>query len=460
MAKMHADEFEIDISLVQRLLSKQFPSWAHLPLKPVRSAGTDNALFRLGDEMVVRLPRIGWAVNDVNKECQWLPKLAPLLPISIPTPLGKGIPAEEYPWPWSIYRWLEGRNPTVGHIPDPALLISDLTTFIRALHKIDLPGGPPSNRGGPLEKQDIETRKAIQALDGMVDIDAVTALWEAALQTPPWTKPPVWVHGDLSPGNLLMEDGRLSAVIDFGNLGIGDPACDMIIAWNFLPAYMRETFRTALEVDDATWERGRGWALSNALIALPYYKETNPVLASNARHVIQEVTEAHKRSTFHFAPAKSSQRTLIHRWLEQKYIQEWIHGVGLQNTLNGLEQFFQGEPSTTYWIGYYNETPFAFLITSPEGDEAITLDLFICDLNYVGKGLAVPMIQEFLTSQFPTVKKVLIDPEATNARAIHVYKKAGFKIVGEFIATWHPVPHYQMELEMQNLLNLKENDLI
>lgn len=143
--------------------------------------------------------------------------------------------------------------------------------------------------------------------------------------------------------------------------------------------------------------------------------------------------------------------SLVHEWLLQPHIAEWIYGIGLQNTLNGLEEFFHGEPSTTYWIGYDKDIPFAFLITSPEGNDATTLDLFICNLNYLGKGIAVPMIQEFLISQFPNIKRVLIDPEATNKRAIHVYQKVGFKIIGEFIASWHPVPHYQMELYMKNL---------
>jgi RimJ/RimL family protein N-acetyltransferase len=154
---------------------------------------------------------------------------------------------------------------------------------------------------------------------------------------------------------------------------------------------------------------------------------------------------------FHFSPVKSSQRTLLHEWFEQPHIKEWMHGVGLQNTLNGLEKFFQGESSTTYWIGYDKDIPFTFLITSPEGEDATTLDLFICDLNYLGKGLAVSMIRKFLTDHFSHMKKVLIDPEATNSRAIHVYKKVGFKVIGEFIASWHPVPHYQMELDMEEI---------
>jgi RimJ/RimL family protein N-acetyltransferase len=156
---------------------------------------------------------------------------------------------------------------------------------------------------------------------------------------------------------------------------------------------------------------------------------------------------------FRFAPAEPSQRELLHRWFEQPHIKEWLHGVGLQNTLNGLEKFFLRQSSTTYWIGYDNAIPFAFLITSPEGEHVTTLDLFICNLDYLGKGLSVPMIRQFLIDHFSHMHKVLIDPEASNARAIHVYKKVGFKVTGEFIASWHPVPHYQMELNMVELFN-------
>ena len=451
MTKMHLDEFHIDIALVHKLISEQFPDWAVLPLKPVPSAGTDNALYRLGDSMVVRLPRIDWAVENIDKEFKWISEIAPFLQVSIPAPIRKGLPTKYYPWPWAIYSWLEGSNPHLDCVPES--FIDDLVVFIQTLHKIDLPKGPLSNRGVPLQERDIETRNAIKQLEGMIDTKAVTSIWEDVLKVPKWSKAPVWTHGDLSPGNLLMKNNRLSGVIDFGNLGIGDPACDLIVAWNLLPVHMREAFCKRLGVDHATWERGRGWALSIALIQLPYYKDTNPTLAENARHVIEElIKDAQNQVVFHFAPAKASQRLLLHEWLVQSHIKEWIHGVGLQNTLTGLEQFFIGESETTYWIGYDKGIPFAFLITSPEGNDAITLDLFICDVNYLGKGLAVPMIQEFLIRHFPNIKKVLIDPEATNIRAIHVYKKVGFKVVGEFIASWHPVPHYQMELYMSDLL--------
>ncbi|HEY0071201.1 MAG TPA: aminoglycoside phosphotransferase family protein [Chloroflexia bacterium] len=303
--KMHDDEVETDVSLVRRLLAAQFPHWADLPIQPVRSAGTDNAIYRLGDDMAVRLPRIHWATAQADKEHRWLPRLAPLLPLAIPVPLAMGAPGEGYPWHWSVYRWLEGENATMERIANPRQAATDLAQFITALHSIDPTGGPPPGphnfgRGEPLAMRDSHTREAIATLQeqGTLDADtlaAVTAAWEAALQTPAWHGPPVWVHGDLQSGNLLAVQGRLSAVIDFGGLGVGDPAVDLIVAWNLLSAETRDVFRTALPVDDATWARGRGWALSVGLIALPYYHITNPVLAGIARHSINEVLADHKR---------------------------------------------------------------------------------------------------------------------------------------------------------------------
>ena len=291
---LHGGEVDTDVSLAGRLLAAQFPQWADLPIEPVASAGTDNALYRLGGDMVVRLPRIEWAVESVDREHRWLPRLAPLLPVAIPVPLGRGRPAEGYPWPWSVYRWLEGGNPAIDRLADPGLLARDLAEFIAALRGIDPTDGPPAGRSGPLAMRDAPTRSAIEALRGMVDTGALTAAWDAALRTPGWPGAPVWVHSDLAPGNVLLVNGRLSAVIDFSGLGVGDPACDVPVAWNLLPAGTRNVFRAALRVDDATWARGRGWALSVALIQLPYYRDTNPVLAANARHVIHEVLADHK----------------------------------------------------------------------------------------------------------------------------------------------------------------------
>jgi aminoglycoside phosphotransferase (APT) family kinase protein len=297
--KMHSDEVDTDVSLVGRLLAGQFPQWADLPIEPVRSAGTDNALYRLGEDMVVRLPRIHWATGQVEKEQCWLPRLAPHLPLAIPVPLAMGVPVADYPWHWSVYRWLAGETATVEPVADLRQAATDLALFIAALQRIDPTGGPPpgphnSSRGEPLALRDAQTRTAIASLHGMLDTGAVTAAWEAALAAPAWQGPPVWIHGDLQAGNLLARQGRLSAVIDFGCLGVGDPACDLQVAWNFLSAETRDIFRAALSVDAATWARGRGWALSVGLIALPYYRDTNPILAGISRRAIDEILADHE----------------------------------------------------------------------------------------------------------------------------------------------------------------------
>ncbi len=283
--KMHADEADIDVPLVRRLVAAQFPDWADLPVEPVASAGTDNAMFRLGADLAVRLPRIAGAVRTIAVEQEWLPRLAGRLPVAVPMPVGAGVPADGYPWPWSICRWLPGENPSTG---GPGLA-KELAAVVTALRGIDPAGAPRSGRGVPLATRDAPTRAAIEASTGLIDVDAVTAVWEDTLRLPEWQGPPTWAHTDLSPGNVLVADGRLTAVIDWSIAGVGDPTVDLIVAWNLLPATARPTFRAALAVDDDTWLRGRGWALSISLIQLPYYQHTNPVLAENSRHVIREV---------------------------------------------------------------------------------------------------------------------------------------------------------------------------
>ena len=297
--KMHANEVTTDVDLVRRLLAGQFPQWANLPIRSVPSAGTDNALYRLGDDLVVRMPRIHWATGQIEMERRLLPYLAPHLPLAIPAPLAVGEPAEGFPWRWSIYRWLEGDNATLDRLADPGQAARDLAHFIHALQAVDPTGGPQPapetlGRGVPLATRDARTREAIASLDGMIDTRAATAAWEAALVAPVWQGPPVWLHGDLQSGNLLAVDGRVTAVIDFGAMAIGDPACDLMVAWNLFTARSRAAFREAIGVDDATWARGRGWGLSPALIALPYYRETNPGLAAIARHAIAEVLTEHE----------------------------------------------------------------------------------------------------------------------------------------------------------------------
>jgi aminoglycoside phosphotransferase (APT) family kinase protein len=286
---MHTDEVLTDVALVRRLLAAQFPEWAALPIERVPSSGTDNALYRLGDDMVVRLPRIDWAAKDVETDARWLPVLAPRLPVELPELLAHGKPAESYPWDWGVYKWLEGENPVVGSLVSPEVLAMDIARFVTALRELDVPGAPPGSRGAPLATRDAETRTAIAELDGTIDTDSVTPVWDGALQVRPWPGPPIWTHGDLLRGNLLLRDGRLTGVIDWSGAGVGDPAADLIAAWSVLPADAREILREELAVDDAMWLRGRGLALSVALLQVPYYRETNPELAGNGLHIIDQV---------------------------------------------------------------------------------------------------------------------------------------------------------------------------
>ncbi|MEV5281546.1 aminoglycoside phosphotransferase family protein [Streptomyces sp. NPDC051994] len=286
----------IDDGLVRRLIAGRFPQWAGLAVERFASGGTVNAMYRLGDSMVVRLPLVEGGAGDVAAERRWLPRLAPRLPTAVPEVLGAGEPAEGYPWPWSVYGWRAGQNPEAGALTEPLLLAQDLAAFVTAMRSITLPGAPKAHRGGPLASLDASTRAAIEELRAIpeegVDCDAVEALWRDALRAPGHDGPPVWLHADLMPGNLLVDDGgRLTSVIDFGCLGMGDPACDLFPAWNLLPPAAREVFREALGVDEAAWKRGRARTLSQALIALPWYRTRNAAMARNARHVIRAVLE-------------------------------------------------------------------------------------------------------------------------------------------------------------------------
>lgn len=287
---MHEGELVPDACLVRRLLGEQFPGWADWPVEPVPSSGTVNALYRLGDDLVVRLPRIEWALAGAEREREWLPRLAPLLPVEVPALLAVGEPGAEYPWSWAVYRWLAGANPAFGGSARADPLAADLAELVRAFQRIEF-AGPASGRGAALATRDEETRAALTALAPMIDTSTAGQAWNAALRLPQWQGRPVWIHGDLLPGNMLVDDGHLVGVLDFEAVGVGDPACDLIPAWAVLPRVSRTRFRDAVGVDDATWGRGRGWALSIGLIALPYYIETNPPFAALARHMIREVLE-------------------------------------------------------------------------------------------------------------------------------------------------------------------------
>jgi aminoglycoside phosphotransferase (APT) family kinase protein len=248
--------------------------------------------------MAVRLPSGPWYALQVAKEQKWLPRLAPLLPLPIPVPLAMGLPAEGYPWHWSVYRWLEGETASSERIADLRQFATELAQFLVALQRIDATGGPIPGRhnffrGGLLTVYDAETRQAIAALDGKIDTDAASEVWEVALKAT-WHGSPVWFHGDVAAGNLLVKEGRLSAVIDFGTSGVGDPSCDLAIAWTLFEGESRDAFRAALQLDDATWARGRGWTLWKALITLAEHIDTNPLEAGRARRVIDEVLADHE----------------------------------------------------------------------------------------------------------------------------------------------------------------------
>ncbi|NQX25849.1 aminoglycoside phosphotransferase family protein [Microbacteriaceae bacterium VKM Ac-2854] len=280
---MHPDEIAVDEALVRALLREQFPHWAALPVSRVPSIGTDNAMFRLGDALVARLPRIHWAVDAVAHEQRWLPRFS--LPVAVPHPVALGAPGAGYPWPWSVYDWLDGASAREGTLADPLGVADDIAAMLRAFRAMPTEGAPVAGR--TLPERDADARRALSELDLLIDTSGIADAWQHALDAPPWDGEPVWLHGDLSPGNLLLRANRLAAVIDFSGTGVGDPANDLRIAWNLLPDSARGPLRA--EVDAATWARGRGYALSQALVQLPYYHRTNPGLAANARHTIAAV---------------------------------------------------------------------------------------------------------------------------------------------------------------------------
>ena len=259
----------IDAALVRRLVTAQLPQWADLPVAPVEVDGWDNRTYRLGDELSVRLPTAAGYEPAVDKEDRWLPVLAPRLPLPVPVPVALGQPTEEYPFRWSVRRWLDGETARHDRL-DQVGFAEDVAGFLRALWSVEAGGGPAAGahsffRGCDPAHYDDETRAALAGLDGRVDTRRATAVWDEALAAT-WDGPAVWFHGDVATGNLLVRDGRLAAVIDFGTAGVGDPACDLVLAWTFLSGTGRRAFREAARQDDGTWARARGWALWKALV--------------------------------------------------------------------------------------------------------------------------------------------------------------------------------------------------
>jgi len=280
---------DITPAVAARLVAAQFPHWADLPVVPIALDGWDNTTFRLGDELCVRLPSADAYVAQIEKEHRWLPVLARRLPLPIPEPVAKGRPGGGFPRPWSIYRWIEGDPASTDRIADLTEFAADLAAFLAALYAIDASGGPPAGahsffRGGPLDTYDAQSRASIERLADDIDIEAATEVWDAALAST-WNRPPVWVHGDVAASNLLVTEGRLRAVIDFGCSAVGDPACDLVMAWTFFAGESAEVFRSGLRFDDATWARARGWALWKALITLAREKGGGEDADATARRV-------------------------------------------------------------------------------------------------------------------------------------------------------------------------------
>lgn len=289
--RMPAADVPIDTDLVRRLVADQFPHWAGLEMAPVESPGWDNALFRLGPELLVRLPRRALGAELVPNEQRWLPVLAPTLPLPVPVPIGCGVPGAGYPWPWSVCRWLPGRSVADAGLAgvDPGALADSLGAFLAALH-VPAPPDAPRNpwRGVPLAERDEATRGYLADLEGELDVAGLRALWDEALGLPAWRGPDVWVHGDLHPANLILHEHRLHAVVDFGDLCAGDPATDLSVAWMLLPSEARDRLRAAGGADDDTWARARGWAVSLSLAYLANSAD-NPIIEGIGHRTVAEL---------------------------------------------------------------------------------------------------------------------------------------------------------------------------
>lgn len=289
----------IDEKLVRTLIDNQFPQWKNLSIKPVARSGWDNRTFHLGENMLVRMPSAAHYASQVEKEQHWLPILAPSLPLAIPSPIAMGNAQDEYPWKWSVYRYLPGEPASTAHITDLNHVAKKLAEFLSVFQKIATTHAPVAGehsfyRGGALSIYDTETRNALIVLKNKIDTFSATEIWEHALQTT-WKNSPVWVHGDISPDNLLILNGELSAVIDFGQLTIGDPACDLAITWTFFKGESRETFKNHLSLDPATWTRARAWTLWKALIAAANINNPGNTEAKECWRIIDDVIDDHKR---------------------------------------------------------------------------------------------------------------------------------------------------------------------
>lgn len=285
---MHKDEVLVDEDTVRALLRDQFPHWADKRLRRIADSGTDNAIYRLGEKLGIRLPRIQWAEAQIEKECRWLPELAADLPAAVPVPLAEGRPGHGYPFPWLVYPWLEGTSLDHAAADDLGATAEDVAEFVLALEQCSPEGGPPpTRRGTPMAQFDEAVQWGIDQLVGVVDVDRARHVWRSALEAGDWPEDLVWVHGDLLPGNILVSEGRLSGIIDWSCAGVGDPACEAMLAWS-LPKGARRIYRNALGLDDASWARARGWVVEQTIFYIPYYAKTLPLAVDQAVRRLNE----------------------------------------------------------------------------------------------------------------------------------------------------------------------------
>jgi aminoglycoside phosphotransferase (APT) family kinase protein len=288
---MHDDQVNVDRQMARALLADQFPHWAALPLQWVDSYGTEHSIYRIGDRLAGRFPLLPAAEAATAVEARWLPSLAPSLPCRVPVIVAHGRATGFYPFTWAVSEWIDGEDGSTAAY-DELRLARDLAGFLKALESIDAAGAPvplPGQRGGPLAGVDGAVRRAIGRLGDRIDGAAVTRSWEESLGAGEWSQAGVWLHGDPLPGNLLFRRGKLTAIIDFGGLKAGDPACDLQPAWNTFSGTSRRRFREVMDVDDATWLRGRGWTLYQAVGGLAYYWDTNPRMIRQVTHALGEV---------------------------------------------------------------------------------------------------------------------------------------------------------------------------
>jgi aminoglycoside phosphotransferase (APT) family kinase protein/GNAT superfamily N-acetyltransferase len=394
---------DITLAMIKELISDQFAHWSDLSINPVKHIGHDRRTFHLGNEMLIRLPSTQRYAAKVEKEQKWLPFLANYLSTEIPKPISMGRPSDVYPWNWSVYKWIEGES--ANHLScDNKVLNSiglSLAKFINELHKIDTtnapePGAHNFYRGGHPSVYSEETYRAINNLSEVINTQAATELWERAISTR-WNDKPVWVHGDFASGNVIIKDKQLAAVIDFSGICVGDPACDLVIAWTFLKGESRELFKKSVGLDKDTWDRARGWALWKALITLNNIKNKNSDQAIVQIELISDLLKESEIQIRNFD--KSDVKQLVDLFYNT------IHNINIKDY--NEEQIDAWAPKSSLevegWLKKWNKLPPIVakrdtkIVGFAEFDEKTGyIDCFYCHHEYIGQGVGSKMMKEIL----------------------------------------------------------------